>query len=77
MNFYQFTTKSPEEATQMLRSSQKGLTEGEVEKRQRTFGFNEFEERKINALDILIRQFKSAFFYLLFIVAIIYFLLEN
>lgn len=74
MNFTQFTTKNNEEVFEILKSGESGLTEKEVKERQKIYGLNEIGKRKTMAIDILIRQFKSAFFYLLLIAGLIYFI---
>ena len=71
MNFAEFSTKEKEEVFEILKSRESGLVEKEAEDFQKIYGLNEIKVKEINTFDILIRQFKSAFFYLLFIAGII------
>ena len=73
MNFSQYTNKNSEEVFEMLKSQESGLSEKEAVSRQKVYGFNEIKTKEIRPLHILIRQFRSPFFYLLFIAAIICF----
>jgi len=75
MKFSKYTTKSTEEIFRIFKTSGKGLSTKEVESRQRIYGFNEVKLKEISLFDILVRQFKSPFFYLLLIAAIIAFLI--
>jgi len=59
----------------LLGSSRDGLTSIEVVDRQRSFGKNSLNIKKVSALSILIRQFKSPFIFLLFGSAVLAFLL--
>jgi len=71
MIFSQYTVKSLEQALKELGTSKEGLTEKEALLAQKKYGLNEIKVKNINAFDILIRQFKSPFAYLLFIAALI------
>jgi len=54
------------EATKLLKSSEKGLTKNEAEKRLEEFGYNELQkEKKLTALTIFLSQFKNALILLL------------
>ena len=75
MNLGEFSKREREEVFEILKSRETGLTEKEAEDRQRVYGLNEVKAREIGAFDILVRQFKSAFFYLLFIAGILALLL--
>lgn len=55
----------------MLDSSENGLSKKEVLLRQKKYGLNEIKSKSVNALNILIRQFRSPFCYLLLIAAVI------
>jgi len=77
MSFSQYTTKKVEEVFKTLGSRESGLNEKEVKERQKIYGLNEIEARKTKPFDILLRQFKSPFFYLLFIATIIAFLIRE
>ena len=74
MNFGEFSKKERGEVFEILKSRETGLTEKEIEKLQKIYGSNEIKVKEVGTWDILIRQFKSAFFYLLFIAVLIYFL---
>ena len=71
MNFPEFTQKEKEEIFEIFKSRETGLTDKEAENLQKVYGLNEIKVKEVGAWDILIRQFKSAFFYLLFIAGII------
>lgn len=74
MNFSNYTKKTNEEVLAQLGSSEKGIFEKEVKKRLEAYGFNEIKVKEIGLWDIFLRQFKSPFFYLLFIASLIAFL---
>jgi len=71
MNFSQYTAKKIEDIFGDLKSARKGLSEKEAEKRIKTFGMNEIKAKETGLVDIFWRQFRSPFFYLLFIAAAI------
>ncbi len=71
MSILDFTSKSKEELFILLKSRPDGLRKEEVDFLQKTFGLNEVKTKENNFFTILLRQFKSAFFYLLFIAGII------
>jgi len=65
-----------EEALHALKSSSKGLTSEEAERRLREYGFNELEERKrVTALQIFLSQFKDIFVIMLLIATAISFMI--
>jgi len=55
----------------MFRSSESGLSEKEAEERLKIYGDNEIKEKEAGIIDIILRQLKSPFFYLLFAAVII------
>ena len=71
MNFSKYTAKSIEQTLKELDTREGGLTEKEALLAQQKYGFNEIKVKNTNALDVLFRQFKSPFTYLLFIAALI------
>jgi Mg2+-importing ATPase len=71
MSFSQYTNKSAEEVLKILKTSGFGLSEKEAVLRQKKDGLNEIKTKNVNVLDILIRQLKSPFAYLLLVAAII------
>jgi len=71
MEFSKYTTKNIEETFQDLKTSEKGLSEKEAKERLKIYGFNEVKEKETSSFDIFLRQFKSPFFYLLFIASIL------
>lgn len=73
MKFGHYAIEDCEEALRELKSSEKGLSEEEAIKRLKIYGLNEIKEKKIGLLEIFFRQFKSPFFYLLFIAAFVAF----
>ena len=77
MNFKEFSKKEKVEVFEILKSRETGLTEKEVEDFQKAYGLNEIRVKEIGVRDILFKQFKSAFFYLLFIAGIIAFFVSE
>jgi Mg2+-importing ATPase len=75
MKFSEYLTKDVNDVFKDLKTSEKGLSEQDVKERQKIYGLNEVKAEETGLLDVLLRQFKSPFFYLLFIVAIISFLI--
>ena len=75
MNFSKFTNKDVKEVLNVLKTDERGLSEKEALLRQEEYGLNEIKTKNINAFNILKRQFKSPFFYLLFTAVIISFLI--
>ena len=60
------------ESIKSLKSSEKGLTKKEAEKRLEEFGYNELQkEKKLTALTIFISQFKNALLLLLIVAGIL------
>jgi len=75
MEFPKYTTKSIEEVIDILKTSERGLSEKEAENYLKVYGFNEIKAKEVGFFDILLRQFKSPFFYLLFVASLIAFLI--
>jgi len=75
MNFSQYTTKEILEVFKEFKTSEQGLSENEVIEKQKNFGLNEIKVKETGLVDVLIRQFKSPFFYLLFIAAAVSFVI--
>jgi len=75
MGFSKYTNKNIEEVFEDLKTSEKGLSEKEAETRLKIYGFNEVKTKEVRLIDILWRQFKSPFFYLLFAASLIAFLI--
>jgi len=75
VDFRDYTIKSFQESLQELNSSINGLKEEEAKKRLAIFGFNEIPSKKIQWFEILLRQFKSPFCYLLLIAGLIAFVI--
>jgi len=71
MSFYQYTDKTPEEVLRLLNSSDNGLSKKDVLLAEEKYGFNEIKTKNVEWIDVLIRQFKSPFFYLLLIAVLI------
>lgn len=71
MKFSDYTTTDIENVFRDFKTSTQGLSEKEVKNRQTVYGLNEVKVKETGLLDVLIRQFKSPFFYLLFVVSII------
>src|SRR3989344_965484 len=73
MFFSEYTTKTVEEVFEKFKTSENGISEKEAVLRRKIYGANETKLRSANFLGILSRQFKSLFFYLLFIASLIAF----
>jgi len=71
MEFSKYTNKNIEEIFQDLKTSESGLSEKEAQNRLQIYGFNETREKGVKTAEIFLRQFKSPFFYLLFISAVL------
>ena len=65
MIFSQYTTKSITDSMGMFGVSKDGLTAKAVVLAQKKYGLNEIKIKNVNAFNVLIRQFKSPFCYLL------------
>jgi Mg2+-importing ATPase len=75
MKFSECTTKSIRELFEILGTSATGLSEKEAMNRQKQYGLNEVKVREAGVFDIFARQFRSPFVYLLFVAAMISFLI--
>ena len=75
MKFSDYTTKNIEEVLKELETREGGLSEKEAQNRLQVYGFNELKTREAGLFEIFWRQFKSPFLYLLFIAALIAFLI--
>ncbi|MGA2418142.1 MAG: HAD-IC family P-type ATPase [Candidatus Staskawiczbacteria bacterium] len=71
MPFSEYTNKSAEEVLKIFKTSESGLSKKEAVLAQKKFGLNEIKAKNINWLNILVRQLKSPFAYLLLIAAVI------
>ena len=71
MNFSEYTNKTVKNTFTKLASSPKGLSEDQAKERLKTYGPNEIKSSKLGFFDILARQFRSPFFYLLFLAGIV------
>jgi len=71
MPFAQYTNKTSSEVLASLESSVSGISEKEAVARQEKYGFNEIKFRNTTVLNILKRQIKSPFFYLLLCASLI------
>ncbi len=71
MKLQDYTIKNIEETLKGLNSSEAGISEKEAKKRLKIYGLNEIKAKEVSIFNIFLRQFKSPFFYLLFIAAII------
>jgi Mg2+-importing ATPase len=75
MSFSEYTNKSIQDVFETLKTSKNGLSEKEAENRLKLYGLNEIKGRETGLFDVFLRQFKSPFFYLLFIATITAFLI--
>ncbi len=71
MVFSEFTHKNTKEVLALLKTSESGLSKKEAVLRQKEYGLNEVAAKNNTILDILTRQLRSPFFYLLFIAGIV------
>jgi len=71
MKYSEYTIKNTEETLLTIKSSEKGISEKEAENRLKIHGFNEVKTKQTGLFDIFLRQFKSPFFYLLFVASIV------
>lgn len=69
--FSKYTNKTHDEVLVVLKSSLLGLSEKEVSLRQKKYGFNEIEAKNVSIFNILKRQVRSPFVYLLFFASLI------
>lgn len=77
-NTFEYSTKDITELLNTLKTDgQKGLNEKEAEERLKIFGLNDLEIKEISGWDIFLRQFKSAFIYLLLGAIVITIVLEE
>jgi len=60
-----FWSSQPTGVYQALGTSQKGLSEREVQRRLKTFGYNELPRHAFSSFQVLIRQFKNPIFIIL------------
>ena len=67
MIFSYYTNKNIQEVFEELKTSPSGISEAEALLRQKKYGYNELSFSKTSILDIIVRQSKSPFFYLLII----------
>jgi len=74
MNFSYYSAKEINEVLKELETSIEGLTEEAAKERQKIYGLNEIKYQETTLFNIFVRQFKSSFFYLLFIASLISFL---
>jgi len=73
-----FHAKSIEKILKKLKSSKKGLSKQEAEKRLKKFGFNEVsEKKKVNPFFIFLKQFNSFLVYILAAAALISFFIKH
>ncbi|MEM5793461.1 MAG: HAD-IC family P-type ATPase [Candidatus Aenigmatarchaeota archaeon] len=71
-------TLSSDDVIKELRSRKSGLTEDEVKRRIREYGYNELEkEKKVSLFNIFFRQFLSPIIYVLLFAALISFLMHE
>ena len=73
--FSEYTKKEAEDVLRAFETRKSGLSENEAVRRQKIYGLNEIKGKQTNLSDVLLRQFKSPFFCLLFVAAIIAFLI--
>ncbi|MDD5627362.1 MAG: HAD-IC family P-type ATPase [Patescibacteria group bacterium] len=77
MQFFQYTNQKISEVFKELDSSQNGLSQAQAAGLLGEIGLNEIKTKRTNLLDVFLRQFKYAFFYLLFFAAVFAFLTKE
>lgn len=77
VDYQQVSDKSPEQLLAMLSSSAEGLSESEAATRLHNLGANELSSHTTRWSDIMLRQFRSVFVYLLLFAAAISFYLHD
>lgn len=75
MKFSKYSVKTAEDVLGELKTSVVGLSKNEAVERLKIYGTNEIKERRSGLFGIFLRQFKSPFFYLLFIASLVAFLI--
>lgn len=75
MNTNPYSSFKIEKVFEDLETSPQGLLEKEAEKRIEKYGLNQIVKNQTHWWDIIIRQFKSSFIYLLLAAGILYFLM--
>lgn len=75
MSFSDYTAQTPEKILKQLKTSKSGLSDDFVMERQKQYGLNELPAEKLHWWNVLFRQFKSSFIYLLLAAALFSFLL--
>lgn len=71
MEFSKYTNKTFQQTLEDFGSSGFGLSKKESAVRLQKYSLNSFKAKDVSAINILIRQFKSPFFYLLFIAVLV------
>lgn len=74
MSFSEYTNKNIDEVFKTLKTSLAGLSKKECLLRQQKYGLNEVKTRKANIIEVLLRQLKSPFTYLLLVAAVVSFI---
>ena len=75
MEFSSYTSQGVKEVLARLKTRASGLSDKEAEERLKIYGLNEVKAKEAGLLGIFLRQLKSPFFYLLFIAAVVAFLI--
>jgi Mg2+-importing ATPase len=73
MQFSNYAIQNKEVVLKDLGTSENGISEKEAKERQKNYGLNEISFEKVTPFNILLRQFKSSFVYLLLIAAFVAF----
>ena len=73
MAFSQYTLKTAKEVMDFFGTKDDGLSKKDVFSAREKYGFNEVETKNASVFNVLLRQFKSPFTYLLFAAALISF----
>ena len=69
MNFFSYTTRNIDNIFRELKTNSNGLNPDAVREKQKQYGLNQISATEIKWWQILGRQFKSPFIYLLFFAA--------
>ncbi len=75
MSVIEHSSRTIEKIFEEFSTSALGLSDKEIEVRRKKYGANQLSQQKVHWHDVLLRQFKSSFIYLLLGVAGLYFLM--
>ena len=77
MSFLAYTTTDTKDILKKFSSTRNGLSDQEVQKRQKSYGLNTIVDKETRWYHILLRQFQSPFLYLLIGASLLSFFLKQ